>query len=65
MADRKGPWTSVCCWCKRIRTGTVWKEDSEGVCEGNMNLTHGICPDCIRTQFPEIADEAMRDGSVV
>lgn len=61
MVSRKGPWTAVCCWCGRIRIEGEWKEDIEGICEGNENLTHGICPDCIRTYYPEIADKKLKN----
>ena len=42
----------VCAWCKRVRDEHgEWHEATAPVL-GAENLTHGICPDCLRLQAP-------------
>ena len=51
----------VCASCKKIR-------DTAGHCEpvdvfvtrhGMGEVSHGICPDCIRSLYPSVADEIL------
>jgi hypothetical protein len=43
----------VCCNCKRERTaGDEWREHTP---QPGERLTHGICPACLYTLYPDIA----------
>ncbi len=42
----------VCAWCKKVRDERgEWREAALPVL-GAENLTHGICPQCLRNQAP-------------
>ncbi len=45
----------VCAWCKRIRDEhNSWLPlDTYLSRRAKLDITHGICPDCLRKQFPE------------
>lgn len=52
-ADRSGEFLTICSWCKRIKTGSVWLEVEDAVkrlklfeSEKLPQLTHGACPAC-------------------
>lgn len=48
----------VCAWCRRIRDEqNSWQSlDSYLVKRAEIDITHGICPDCQRKHFPENAE---------
>jgi hypothetical protein len=51
-APSPGGLIPVCAWCKRVRDEHgEWREASQPVL-GAENLTHGICPECLRKQTP-------------
>ncbi|HWW95573.1 MAG TPA: hypothetical protein VN375_19540, partial [Vicinamibacteria bacterium] len=42
----------ICAWCKKVRDERgEWREAALPVL-GAENLTHGICPECLRKQAP-------------
>lgn len=51
---------TACCNCWRIKNDTgEWINvdlDPE-----TPNISHGICPDCIRELYPEFADELLKE----
>ena len=51
----------ICSSCKKIRDDKgYWRQVEEYVSEHSEALfSHGICPDCIRKLYPEIADEVL------
>ena len=54
----------ICAGCKKIRDDKgYWKQVETYICEHtDAHFSHGICPDCIKTHYPEI--EASAKGSV-
>jgi len=44
----------VCAWCRRVRSEGEYKDDVLAYLEkqGHM-VTHGMCPDCAKREFPE------------
>ena len=48
----------VCAWCRKIRNEQdKWQSlDSYLVKRAELDVTHGICPDCQRKHFPENAE---------
>jgi PAS domain S-box-containing protein len=49
----------ICAACKKIRDDTgYWNEIERYISEhSETQFTHGICPECMRKLYPEIADE--------
>jgi PAS domain S-box-containing protein len=49
----------ICASCKKIRDDEgYWKEVETYISDhSEAQFSHGICPDCIRKLYPEIADE--------
>lgn len=48
---------SVCSYCKRIRVGERWVPIEQYVADHSAAFfSHGLCPDCMRREFPEFAD---------
>ena len=49
----------ICASCKKIRDDQgYWSQIEEYISEhSEAQFSHGICPDCIRKLYPEIADE--------
>lgn len=47
----------ICASCKRIRDEEgSWRQVEEYVCEhSGAEFSHGICPDCIKRLYPELA----------
>jgi hypothetical protein len=54
----------ICANCKNIRTDEgVWKQIEAYVREhSDADFTHGICPDCVRKHYPEVAERVMAMG---
>ncbi len=45
---------SICAWCKKIRMDDAWVPLERYVThQSKRDLTHGICPTCEESQFPE------------
>ena len=53
----------ICSYCKNIRDDKgFWQRVEEYVTNHSEAIfSHGICPDCIRKYFPEMADELLGD----
>ena len=51
----------ICSQCKRIRNEDgSWQEIEVYVHDhSNADFTHGICPDCVRKMYPDIADSIL------
>ncbi len=52
----------ICAHCKKVRTeGDTWQQIEKYVHEhSDADFSHGICPDCLRTYYPDDADPAER-----
>jgi PAS domain S-box-containing protein len=48
----------ICAHCKKIRTDAgYWQQIDAYVAEHSMaEFSHGICPDCVREHYPEVAE---------
>jgi hypothetical protein len=46
----------ICSYCKKIRDDMDHWHNLEAYIENNSqaNMSHGICPDCLRTHYPDI-----------
>lgn len=52
----------ICANCKKIRQDIDWKTLEEYISENSLaEFTHSICPECIRTLYPEYADKLLAD----
>ena len=50
----------ICSHCKKIRGDVGWTRIEDYIrAHSEAEFTHGICPDCIRKHFPEIAEEML------
>lgn len=51
----------ICSYCKRIRKDNgYWEEVERYISDRSaVRFSHGICPDCLRRDYPEIADEII------
>ncbi len=51
----------ICSSCKKIRDDKgYWNGVETYISEhSEVEFTHGICPDCMRKLYPEIADEVL------
>ena len=54
----------ICSACKNIRNDEgYWQRLEEYISEhSGAVFTHGICPDCIRQLYPEVADEVLNNN---
>jgi phosphoserine phosphatase RsbU/P len=54
----------ICSNCKKVRDDQgYWKQVEQFVSEySNVEFSHGLCPDCIRTLYPDIADKILSKG---
>jgi len=52
----------ICSSCKRIRDDTGYWHQVEAYLRENMDagFTHGLCPDCLRKLYPELAEKILR-----
>lgn len=55
----------ICANCKKIRNDTDFWENVEEYLTSQMNLnfSHGICPDCMRELYPQIAEAILNKKS--
>lgn len=51
----------ICANCKKIRADDGYWEQVESYIEQHTGsrFSHGICPDCVRKLYPELADELL------
>ncbi|WP_204141654.1 GAF domain-containing protein [Halomicronema sp. CCY15110] len=56
----------ICSYCKGIRNdeGFWLTVERFMAAHGDVNFTHGVCDDCMRQQFPEVADVLLPRDSV-
>ena len=49
----------LCAWCRRVRSDAGYWEQIEAYISSHSDatFTHGICQDCLRKQFPDLAGE--------
>ena len=49
----------ICCHCKKIRDDTgFWNQVEAYISEHSQaQFSHGICPDCMKREFPEYCEE--------
>lgn len=47
-------WSSVCASCDRIHSPEGWRKPASGELD-HSQITHDICPDCIRDLYPSYA----------
>lgn len=55
----------VCASCKKIRDDNgVWTYPDESMnTTRDVVFSHGLCPDCMRALYPEVADKVLeRNG---
>ena len=51
----------ICANCKKIRQDFDWKTLEEYISANSLaKFTHSICPDCVRTLYPEQADKLFQ-----
>ncbi len=55
----------ICANCKKIRNDTDYWENVEDYLSSQMNInfSHGICPDCIKELYPQVADKILNKKS--
>ena len=46
----------VCAWCKKIRDDKGYWQNVQDYLDQNVQMTHGICPDCRHQVMPELPD---------
>lgn len=53
----------ICCCCKKIRDDQgYWKEVEQYIEDhSRLKLTHGFCPDCVNTMYPEFSEQILDD----
>ncbi len=59
------PWNSVCASCDRVHSLKGWHKPAPGELN-HSQITHDICPDCIRQLYPSyahIADQLVTQAS--
>ena len=53
----------VCSSCRRIHSGDQWLTFTPDLLEFiDLPRSHGICPDCIRTLYPDLAEDILGMG---
>jgi hypothetical protein len=52
----------ICSNCKNIRTGKQsWEKIEEYVrTHSEADFSHGLCPECVRKLYPDLADEVIK-----
>jgi hypothetical protein len=53
----------ICSYCKNVRNDRGYWEKVEAYVASRLpaEFSHGICPDCIRKHFPDLADQIIAD----
>ncbi len=53
----------ICSYCKKIRDDKgFWSQLEEYIAEhSEADLSHGICPDCVKKYYPDLVDDILRD----
>jgi CheY-like chemotaxis protein len=53
----------ICSCCKKIRDDAGYWSQVEAYISAHMDVrfSHGICPSCVREQYPDLADQILKD----
>jgi hypothetical protein len=52
------PLVEACIWCRRVRDADGnWGEPDASLF--GVDVSHTICPDCVRERLPELADSDL------
>jgi len=53
----------ICAWCKKIRNDKGYWEQVEAYVgkHSNAQFSHGICPECLKKQYPEYQDKIKKE----
>lgn len=64
--DKLGELIPICCHCKKIRNDKGFWEHLESYCMQHsiVEFTHGLCPDCQETVYPELSTQRSPASSV-
>lgn len=51
----------MCSYCRKVRDDTEFWQDVEQYLDRytGMSFSHGVCPDCMREHFPDVADKVL------
>jgi hypothetical protein len=51
----------MCSCCRKVRDDRgYWQQVEQYISEhSDARVSHGMCPDCIRRMYPDIADEVL------
>lgn len=51
----------ICSFCKKIRDDEGYWHNVESYIRSKTEaqLSHGVCPDCLRKHYPDLADEVL------
>lgn len=50
----------ICSECKKIKNNDQWHEIADYISEqSEADFTHSLCPNCLRTLYPDIADSVL------
>jgi len=51
----------MCSYCRRVRDDSDFWEDVEQylIKHTGVSFSHGVCPDCMREHFPDLAEEVL------
>jgi ligand-binding sensor domain-containing protein len=54
----------ICAWCRKVRDDTgYWSQIETYVKDHSQaDFTHGICPDCMKTHYPQVAARYDQGG---
>lgn len=48
---------TICCVCKKVRREDgLW---TVGCLAGADEISHGLCPECLRRRYPEFAERVL------
>jgi hypothetical protein len=54
----------VCAWCRRVRNDEGYWQQLESFLQSHSDtrLSHGVCPECMKREFPEMDDQPPVGG---
>lgn len=54
----------MCSYCRKVRDDTEFWQGVEQYLSRytGMSFSHGVCPDCLREHFPEVADKVVSEA---
>lgn len=53
---------SICTYCKQIKIDGKWFRTEDYISKHSMaDFSHGICPECLKKNYPEYADEILTE----